>query len=589
MTLLTLLFIRFYQRFVSPFLAPACRFTPSCSVYTYACVEHFGAMRGGWLGLKRIVRCHPFSAGGYDPPPCRCASTRTWSRVAGLVVAVLSLLNATPGFADASPAQSTVKVIGNEIHTPEYIARFDAKGGGLSSFKLLDSQFVVKGKATELVTTSKPQFRPLSLAVEGVLAADATWQIKPLASGRGLEMTWQGSGLKIVRKVEAGRSPYQLWLTTRIINQDAKERSITPAFRVFHYVPRSAEKGGFFASRAPAISHGLCLHAGNVERLDRDKLGKLHRFSDSVAYAGIENQYFASVVSAVDKQRATCSLISSDRGGSVDNPDGSLFLSALQYRDLKLAGASSIELRTMAFMGPKKTPALLAAGHHLNTVIDLGFFSVIGRALVDLLALIHGVVRNWGVAIILLTLLVKLALYPLTEKSFQSMAKLRLLKPELDRINELYANSTEKKGAAMMELYRRHKINPMGGCLPQLFQLPIWWALYSSLSTNIELYNAPFVAWWTNLSAPDPFFVLPVMLGGLMIVQQKLTPTTMDPAQAKMMMYFMPAFLTAVMLFLPSGLCLYMATNQVLSLGQQKLIDLRITRKGAGLATASGT
>ncbi|MFT3927399.1 MAG: YidC/Oxa1 family membrane protein insertase [Myxococcales bacterium] len=129
---------------------------------------------------------------------------------------------------------------------------------------------------------------------------------------------------------------------------------------------------------------------------------------------------------------------------------------------------------------------------------------------------------------------------------------------------------------AMMELYKKHKINPFGGCLPQLLQLPIWWALYMSLSTNVELFRRPFFGFWQDLTAPDPFYVLPLALGLLMWVQQKITPSTMDAAQAKMMLYVMPAMITSFMLFLPAGLCLYMFTNSVLSIGQQKFIEYRI-------------
>jgi len=190
------------------------------------------------------------------------------------------------------------------------------------------------------------------------------------------------------------------------------------------------------------------------------------------------------------------------------------------------------------------------------------------------------VIANWGVAIILLTLSVKALLYPLTAKSFASMAAMRQLKPEIDALNHKYGDDREKKGAAMMELYRKHKINPAGGCLPQLLQLPIWWALYTSLSTNIELFKRPFVWFWQDLAAPDPYYALPVALGLLMWVQQKITPSTMDAAQAKMMMYLMPTMITSFMLFLPAGLCIYMFTNSVLSIAQQRFIEHRLAQKG---------
>jgi YidC/Oxa1 family membrane protein insertase len=168
------------------------------------------------------------------------------------------------------------------------------------------------------------------------------------------------------------------------------------------------------------------------------------------------------------------------------------------------------------------------------------------------------------------------------------MAKMRFLKPEMDRINELYADDREKKGAAIMELYKKHQINPLAGCLPSLLQMPVWIALYQSLSTNIELYHAPFVGYWTDLSSPDKYLVLPLLLGALMFVQQRMTPSTADPMQAKIMMYLMPTMMTVFMLFLPAGLCLYMVTNSTLGITQQRWIQWRLDRQTAGEAQPPG-
>jgi YidC/Oxa1 family membrane protein insertase len=168
------------------------------------------------------------------------------------------------------------------------------------------------------------------------------------------------------------------------------------------------------------------------------------------------------------------------------------------------------------------------------------------------------------------------------------MGQMRKLKPEMDEINARFAGDAEKKQAAILDLYRKHGINPLaqlGGCLPVLFQMPVFFALYASLSTNIELYHQPFTLWWQDLSAPDPYFVLPLALGGLMWLQQKMTPTSMDPAQARMMQ-FMPVVVTLFMLFLPAGLALYMLTNSVLGIGQQKLNEYRLSREAPAAAPA---
>ena len=243
--------------------------------------------------------------------------------------------------------------------------------------------------------------------------------------------------------------------------------------------------------------------------------------------------------------------------------------------------------RTAVYAGPKDYDALEAFGHSSTNVIDLGWFSFIARGMSWLLRAIYGFIGNWGVAIILLTLLVRVLLLPFVIPQFKNMAKQRALKPEIDKINELYKDDREKKGAAMMELWRKHKVNPLGGCLPVLLQMPIFFALYQTLSTSIELYHAPFVLWWTDLSSPDPFYVLPIMLGGLMFIQQKLTPVQMDAAQAKVMLYAMPLMMTFFMLLLPTGLCLYMVTSSAVGITQQRYMYWRMDQGPPLLATES--
>ena len=220
-------------------------------------------------------------------------------------------------------------------------------------------------------------------------------------------------------------------------------------------------------------------------------------------------------------------------------------------------------------------------------MIDLGWFSFIARGMSWLLRTIYGFIGNWGVAIILLTLLVRVLLLPFVIPQFRNMAKQRALKPEIDKINELYKDDREKKGAAMMELWRKHKVNPLGGCLPVLLQMPIFFALYQTLSTSIELYHAPFVWWWVDLSSPDPLYVLPIILGALMFIQQKLTPVQMDATQAKVMLYAMPLMMTFFMLLLPTGLCLYMVTSSAIGITQQRYMYWKMDQETAALATDS--
>ena len=205
----------------------------------------------------------------------------------------------------------------------------------------------------------------------------------------------------------------------------------------------------------------------------------------------------------------------------------------------------------------------------LTESVDFGLFWFIGKPMMLALKLVQRVVMNWGLAIILLTLLIKLATLYWTNKSMRSMKKMAQLKPEMDALQKQYANNREKLNQEVMALYKKHGVNPLGGCLPMLFQMPIYIAWYQALMASVELYRAPLFGWINDLTAQDPYFVLPILMGLLMFLQQKMTPTAGDSQQAKIMLYTMPIMFTVIMLFLPSGLTLYILTNTVLGLAHQ--------------------
>jgi YidC/Oxa1 family membrane protein insertase len=442
---------------------------------------------------------------------------------------------------------------------------------GLASLELTTERWADQdGSTKQMVTTEKPAYYPLRAELGGVnMPEDAVWEVDRREDG-SVRLTWEGNGFRVARELAAGEGPYQLWSTIAITNTSAGSRPVRVRLKTYHYVEREDEEGGFFAAQSPAISHGICVFGDEVERVDREDAVEGRGYGQDVRLAGIENQYFANVMAIDGAAGERCSIRGSDRG----NPEavGTLFETTLTYPRQEIAAGETHVIRTLAYLGPKDTGALATAGHGLRVVVDRGWFSAVAEWLVALLGIIFGFVGNWGLAIILMTVLVRIALFPLTWKSFQSMAKMRVLKPEMDRITQLYKDDPQKKGAAMMEMYRKEKINPLGGCLPSLLQMPVWFAFYASLSSNTELYHAEFALWYTDLSAPDPYFVLPILVGGLMFVQQKITPTAMDPTQAKIMLYFMPIMITSFLLFLPSGLCLYMVTNSVLGIGQQQWI-----------------
>lgn len=223
------------------------------------------------------------------------------------------------------------------------------------------------------------------------------------------------------------------------------------------------------------------------------------------------------------------------------------------------------------FVGPKEHVLLSKYTNGVYSLIDYGWFDVIAKPLYQLLSWFHDYVGNWGWAIIMLTILMKLIFFPLTQKSFRSMQKLQKVQPHMKRIQEAYKNDKEKLNQEMFRLYKEHKVNPLGGCLPMIIQIPIFFALYKVLLESIELKGAGWILWIKDLAQHDPYYVTPVIMGATMVIQQMMTPKTGDPLQRKMMMA-MPVVFTFMFLTFPSGLVIYWLVNNTLTIIQQWLI-----------------
>ena len=239
--------------------------------------------------------------------------------------------------------------------------------------------------------------------------------------------------------------------------------------------------------------------------------------------------------------------------------------SAQEYR---VAAGSEQIFTNRLFVGPKLQNKLEVIAPGLELTVDYGFLTFIAKPLFWLLDTIHGFVGNWGWAILLLTLLIKLVFYKLSEASYKSMANMRRVQPRLMSLKERYAGDRQKMNQALMDLYKKEKINPLGGCLPILVQIPVFIALYWVLLESVELRQAPWVLWIQDMSAKDPYFILPLIMGVTMFIQQKLNPAPMDPIQAKVMMV-LPIVFTIFFAFFPAGLVLYWVANNILSIAQQ--------------------
>lgn len=305
-------------------------------------------------------------------------------------------------------------------------------------------------------------------------------------------------------------------------------------------------------------------HEGSNKRETVTKEHELNVNIANVSVAALSEHYFA--VAVVDRS-ALIPKFDSRMAAGADKAVGQLV-----YQPP--ARPESFEQKYVAFAGPKNYSLLGTVDDNLTKVVDYGIFTIFAKPILWLLRALHDLIGNWGIAIIVLTIIVRLVVLPFNILSYKSMKVMQRIQPEMNRIRERYkdkpAEDKMQMNAEIMDLMKRNKANPLGGCLPMLIQLPVFIALYSVLGQSIELYRAPFALWIHDLSIRDPFFVLPVLMGITMFVNQKITPSTMDPQQAKIMMW-MPVIFSLFMLSLPSGLTLYIFISTLFGIIQQMI------------------
>jgi YidC/Oxa1 family membrane protein insertase len=257
--------------------------------------------------------------------------------------------------------------------------------------------------------------------------------------------------------------------------------------------------------------------------------------------------------------------------------DGGMYAAGVIVPAGTIPAGKSVELAVPLYAGPQEQDKLAKLAPGLDLTIDYGWLTIIAVPLFWVLSWLHQWVDNWGVAIILLTVLIKLLFYPLSEASYRSMGKMRVLAPKLQKLKDQYGSDRQRLQQAMMELYKTEKINPLGGCLPIVVQIPVFIALYWVLLASVELRHTPFMLWIDDLASPDPWFVLPVLMGATMIIQTRLNPEPPDPVQAKVMK-IMPVAFSIFFFFFPAGLVLYWLVNNILSIAQQWHINRVLER-----------
>ena len=321
------------------------------------------------------------------------------------------------------------------------------------------------------------------------------------------------------------------------------------------------------AARIDGPLVGICDVAGKQHRETLESLRKAPvDFAEAPGWLAIDREHFVIAVMPQEGTRGTCHM----------NGTPSMAQVAYQFAAAAVPPNGTWEQHFTLYAGPKRDASLSAVAPALLDVVDYDFLYIplgfLARPMVYLLNIFHGWVNSWGGAIILLTVVIKLIMFPVTFKSMASMRRVQDLKPDLDRIKKQFPNDTERQQREQLNLYREKGVNPMGGCLPMLLQMPVWVALWRMLSNAVDLYQQPFM-WIADLTLKEPIPFMALALGGLQLVQQKLTPMAQDNPQARMMGYLMPVFFTFLMITLPSGLVLYSLVNIILTIIQQLAIN----------------
>ena len=380
---------------------------------------------------------------------------------------------------------------------------------------------------------------------------------------------WNQDGIRVTKTYRFRRGDYLVDVDHRIDNQSEQEW-------------QGSEYRQIQRSRPLETSRLLYTYTGSVyyneetkyEKVDFDDMedSQLKLESTGGWIAMIQHYFLSAWIPGQKDQNLVYSISNTRR-----NP--ATYTIGLRSANQVVPAGGSAEFFSQMFVGPKIVSRLEEISPGLDLTVDYGVLTFLSKPLYWLLSWYHSFVGNWGVAIILLTLTVKAVFYKLSETSYRSMAKMRKVSPRLKTLKERYGDDRQKMNQAMMELYKTEKINPMGGCLPILVQIPVFIALYWALLESVDLRQAPFIFWIKDLSVMDPFYVLPVVMGISMVIQQRLNPPPPDPIQAKIMMA-LPFVFTIFFAFFPSGLVLYWVCNNTLSITQQWIITKRIEASG---------
>jgi YidC/Oxa1 family membrane protein insertase len=499
------------------------------------------------------------------------------------------IMPVTPGVlpdAHAAPAEALQQ--NWTIDTPFYHTQIVASGARLRSFKLDKYRVGVDANSAlmELIPTQSSGFLPLALD----LIAHPGWefatrpfqssaqQSMPLDIGQSEQNVsfWSEvpGQVKITKTFSFRPDTYFTDLTIELQNIGAEP--LSDQLGISFYFQPFADAGKEDSYNKSRLA--VCQNSSVKELDSKDIAKKPLSFAPPLNWIGYENNYFLQAVIPIEGvgYQIVPKILDATTG---------LMQVVYLTEPFQIQGGQQKSFKLRLYLGPKELSQLKEAGYDLARAADYGWFDFLARPLLHVLQWFYKYTHNYGVAIILLTVVIKVLFWPLTHKSYKSMQAMKKLQPKMTKLREKHKDNREKLNEEMMALYRAHKVNPLGGCLPMVLQIPVFFALYRMLYSSVDLLHQPFAFWINDLTAPDrlpigfelPYLgaglpVLTLLMGASMFIQQKMTPTTGDPRQEKMML-MMPVVFTVFFINFPSGLVLYWLVNNVLSIAQQYWIN----------------
>ncbi|HCY64100.1 MAG TPA: membrane protein insertase YidC [Oxalobacteraceae bacterium] len=479
----------------------------------------------------------------------------------------------TPATAAAPGAAAAVKTERIAITTDLLKAEVDTLGGNLVRLELLqhkesaesDKNVVLFEESRNYLAQSGliggpfPNHKSPFVALPGARSLDGGNQLQ-------LVLESEQNGVKLVKTYTFSRNSYVIGLEQKVVNASGAPITPTAYLQLTRDNSKLPGESKFYSTfTGPAIyTEAEKFQKIDFEDIEKGKAPKA--VSANEGWVSMVQHYFVSAF--LPEEKAAREIYT-------DKVAANLYAVGTKLPMGTVAPGATAEVDAQLYAGPQESARLEKFAPGFDLVKDYGWLTVIAKPIFWLMDQIHKVIGNWGWTIIALTVLIKLVFFPLTAASYRSMAKMKTVTPKMTAIRERHKGDPQKMNQAMMELYKTEKINPLGGCLPILVQMPVFIALYWVLLASVEMRNAPWIGWIHDLASPDPWYILPVIMAASMFVQTKLNPTPPDPMQAKMMMW-MPIIFSVMFFFFPAGLVLYWVVNNVLSIAQQWLINKKM-------------